>query len=89
MDIFILLTIVFGFSGTLIGVLLAVLRDKSTMIKFMEANARTAETALKPEEIGVADWLDRQRLRRLAREGELAKTPDGRYYAPCKDRKDG
>jgi len=56
-----------------------------TRNKIKKLGAISEETAKKPEELGVEEWL----LKRITESKGLGvkRTSDGRYYVECKDKK--
>ncbi|MGB9778770.1 MAG: hypothetical protein ACPLW8_05140 [Candidatus Bathyarchaeales archaeon] len=54
--------------------------DERLINKLLMARAETPETAVRAETIGITGTLDKLALKRLAKEGKLAVTEDGRYY---------
>ncbi len=54
--------------------------DERLINKLLMARAETQETAVRPETIGITGTLDKLALKRLAKEGKLGVTEDGRYY---------
>lgn len=56
-----------------------------TRNKIKKLGATSEETAKKPEELGIEEWL----LKRLTQSKglDVKRTSDGRYYVECKDGK--
>jgi hypothetical protein len=54
--------------------------------KLKEAKALSPETAVAMDKLKL-DWLEKRHFKRLAQEGKIKKTEDGRYYMECKDGK--
>ena len=59
---------------------------KRCMKKYKKAKAFSPETAMTPQEAGIA-WHEKKAIKPLVREGKLKQTEDGRFYLECKDGK--
>jgi hypothetical protein len=54
--------------------------DRRLVEKLQAKGAYTPQTAVRPEEAGITDEWHKRVLKRLAKEGKVVVTEDGRYY---------